>query len=178
MAIAAASPNVYWFITRGSGVVTLILLTLTVALGVANVQRLPELARAALRDHRRAPKHIPAGGRVPRGPHHHGRARWLRADPARRRGRSVRCRLPPVLARARRDLARPDRRGDRHQPAAPTHRLPSLAGDALARLCELAGGAVAQPGNRQRRRHDVDARRHRRLRGDRRGIAAHPAVTA
>ena len=40
MAIAAASPNVYWFITRGSGLVTLILLTLTVALGVANVQRL------------------------------------------------------------------------------------------------------------------------------------------
>lgn len=38
--IAAASPSVYWFITRGSGVVTLILLTLSVALGVANVQRL------------------------------------------------------------------------------------------------------------------------------------------
>ena len=40
MAIAAASPNVYWFITRGSGLVTLILLTLSVALGVANVKRL------------------------------------------------------------------------------------------------------------------------------------------
>jgi sulfoxide reductase heme-binding subunit YedZ len=40
MAIAAASPNAYWFITRGSGLVTLILLTLSVALGVANVQRL------------------------------------------------------------------------------------------------------------------------------------------
>lgn len=38
--IGAASPSAYWFITRGSGVVTLILLTLTVALGVANVQRL------------------------------------------------------------------------------------------------------------------------------------------
>jgi sulfoxide reductase heme-binding subunit YedZ len=38
--IAAASPSAYWFVTRGSGVVTLILLTLTVALGVANVQRL------------------------------------------------------------------------------------------------------------------------------------------
>jgi sulfoxide reductase heme-binding subunit YedZ len=38
--IAAASPSAYWFLTRGSGVVTLILLTLTVALGVANVQRL------------------------------------------------------------------------------------------------------------------------------------------
>ena len=40
MAIAAASPSVYWFITRGSGLVTLILLTLSVALGVANVKRL------------------------------------------------------------------------------------------------------------------------------------------
>jgi sulfoxide reductase heme-binding subunit YedZ len=38
--IAAASPSAYWFITRGSGMVTLILLTLTVALGVASVQRL------------------------------------------------------------------------------------------------------------------------------------------
>jgi sulfoxide reductase heme-binding subunit YedZ len=40
MAIAASSPSVYWFITRGSGLVTLILLTLTLALGVFNVQRL------------------------------------------------------------------------------------------------------------------------------------------
>src|SRR5437899_218390 len=40
MAIAAASPSVYWFITRGSGLVALILLTLSVALGVANVKRL------------------------------------------------------------------------------------------------------------------------------------------
>ena len=40
MAIAASSPSVYWFITRGSGLVTLILLTLTLALGVVNVQRL------------------------------------------------------------------------------------------------------------------------------------------
>lgn len=38
--IAAATPSAYWFLTRGSGVVTLILLTLTVALGVANVHRL------------------------------------------------------------------------------------------------------------------------------------------
>jgi methionine sulfoxide reductase heme-binding subunit len=38
--IAAASPNTLWFLARGSGLVTLILLTLSVALGVANVQRL------------------------------------------------------------------------------------------------------------------------------------------
>ena len=41
MAIAAAaSGNAYWFITRGSAVVALILLTLTVALGVASVKRI------------------------------------------------------------------------------------------------------------------------------------------
>ena len=44
MAIAASSPSVYWFITRGSGLVTLILLTLTLALGVSNVQRLQSAA--------------------------------------------------------------------------------------------------------------------------------------
>lgn len=38
--IAATSPSAYWFLTRGSGVVALILLTLSVALGIANVQRL------------------------------------------------------------------------------------------------------------------------------------------
>src|ERR1700761_1649039 len=37
---AAASGNAYWFLTRGSAVVALILLTLTVALGVASVQRI------------------------------------------------------------------------------------------------------------------------------------------
>ena len=40
MAITAASTNLYWFINRGSAVVTLILLTLTVALGVASVRRI------------------------------------------------------------------------------------------------------------------------------------------
>src|SRR5215831_5418629 len=38
--IASASPSVLWYITRGSGLVTLILLTISVALGVANVKRL------------------------------------------------------------------------------------------------------------------------------------------
>jgi sulfoxide reductase heme-binding subunit YedZ len=40
MAITAASGSAYWFITRGSAVVALILLTLTVALGVASVKRI------------------------------------------------------------------------------------------------------------------------------------------
>ncbi|MGZ4267565.1 MAG: ferric reductase-like transmembrane domain-containing protein [Solirubrobacteraceae bacterium] len=38
--VAAAGPSAYWYLTRGTGTVALILLTLTVALGVANVRRL------------------------------------------------------------------------------------------------------------------------------------------
>jgi methionine sulfoxide reductase heme-binding subunit len=37
--IAAATPSAFWFLTRGTGAVTLVLLTITVALGVANVRR-------------------------------------------------------------------------------------------------------------------------------------------
>src|SRR5450631_2313025 len=36
---AAASPSAMWYLTRGTGVVALVLLTLSVALGVANVRR-------------------------------------------------------------------------------------------------------------------------------------------
>lgn len=39
-AAISSSPRVLWYLTRGTGVVTLVLLTLTVALGVANRQRL------------------------------------------------------------------------------------------------------------------------------------------
>jgi Ferric reductase like transmembrane component len=36
---AAAGPSAYWYLTRGTGIVALVLLTLSVALGVANVHR-------------------------------------------------------------------------------------------------------------------------------------------
>jgi hypothetical protein len=38
-AIAAIGPSAYWYLTRGTGTVALILLTLSLALGVANVRR-------------------------------------------------------------------------------------------------------------------------------------------
>ncbi len=38
--LAAAGPSAYWYLTRGTGTVALILLTLSVALGVANSRRL------------------------------------------------------------------------------------------------------------------------------------------
>lgn len=39
-AVAAVTPSAFWFLTRGTGAVSLVLLTLTVALGIANVRRL------------------------------------------------------------------------------------------------------------------------------------------
>jgi predicted ferric reductase len=38
-ALAAAGPSAYWYLTRGSGVVSMLLLTLALALGVLDVQR-------------------------------------------------------------------------------------------------------------------------------------------
>ena len=40
MLVLAASPSTYWFITRATGAISLILLTTSVALGVANIRRL------------------------------------------------------------------------------------------------------------------------------------------
>src|SRR5438309_1102165 len=40
VARAAAGPSAYWYLTRGTGTIALVLLTLSVALGVANVRRL------------------------------------------------------------------------------------------------------------------------------------------
>ena len=40
IAFAAAGPSAYWYLTRGTGIVALILLTVSVALGVANIRRL------------------------------------------------------------------------------------------------------------------------------------------
>ena len=39
LTVAAAGPSAYWYLTRGTGIVALVLLTLSVALGVANVRR-------------------------------------------------------------------------------------------------------------------------------------------
>ena len=39
-ALATAGPSAFWYLTRGTGTISLILLTLGVALGVANVRRL------------------------------------------------------------------------------------------------------------------------------------------
>ena len=47
MTVAAVTPSAYWFITRGTGAIALVLLTLSVALGIADVRRvrLPNVPR-------------------------------------------------------------------------------------------------------------------------------------
>lgn len=42
LAAATSSPRVWWYLTRGTGAVALILLTISVALGVANLRRMGE----------------------------------------------------------------------------------------------------------------------------------------
>lgn len=37
--IAATSPSAFWFLTRGTGAISLVLLTLAISLGIANVRR-------------------------------------------------------------------------------------------------------------------------------------------
>ena len=78
--LAGAAPSAYWYLTRSTGAVALILLTAAIALGVADVRRLELAALAALHDRRRAPQRVAAGDGVPRGAHPHLRARQLRAD--------------------------------------------------------------------------------------------------
>ena len=48
--IAAIGPSSYWYLTRGTGTIALVLLTLSVALGIANVRRLhsPNVPRFVL----------------------------------------------------------------------------------------------------------------------------------
>jgi sulfoxide reductase heme-binding subunit YedZ len=50
IALATAGPTAYWYLTRGTGTVALVLLTLSVALGVANVRRVrtPSVPRFVL----------------------------------------------------------------------------------------------------------------------------------
>ena len=104
----------------------------------------------------------PARARLHRDPRDHDGRRRLRADlPAQRRA-SVHVCLSTRLARARRRRARPPARPDRHEPAAPPHRLPPLARAALARLCVVADRAHARPRHGHGRASRLDAGRHRR----------------
>ena len=152
-----------WYLGRGTGVVSLVLLTLVVALGIATrsgrpLLGLPRFAVTAV--HRSAE---PARRRVPL-------VHVVTCSST--RTRSSTCspsssRSPPAPSRSGRPGragARPRPRAGGDQPAARPDRAAGLARGALAGLRGLAGGAAARPRLRHRRRHRLDARDHRGVR--------------
>ncbi len=158
------SSHALWFATRGSGVVSLLLLTAIVVLGVAGATRWRST---------RWPRFVVAGLHrnltllalvVHRAARAHDRARRLRADLDRQRDPSVHVAVPADLARSRRGRVRPPARADGHEPAARADRLRALARAALARVRVVADRARARARHRHRRARRVDAGRHRRLR--------------
>ena len=144
------SSTALWYASRATGIVSLVLLTAVVVLGIlVNRQgRLPGLPRFAVTGlHRNlsllavgfVAVHVADGHRRPVRHHRPGRG----SDPAR-------LAVQASVDRARRGVPGLDDRPDRDQPGAGQDRPPDLAGGALAGLCVLAGGARAQ--HRQQRR--------------------------
>ena len=124
---AVSSGSALWYLTRGSGVVALLLLTATTLLGVLTAgrwrsERWPRFAVAALHRNltlRRA--------RLHRHPRRDDDRRRLRADRRQGRLRPVRLAVPADLARARRAHPRPPARDRDLERAPQAHRLPRLA---------------------------------------------------
>ncbi len=153
IAAPASGPSAYWYLTRGTGVVALLLLTAGVA------ARRPHARPAGAAP--RWPRFVVSGlhrnvtllalvlrrrARLDDGP------RRLHAHRAPRRRRPVRLALPPGLARARRRRVRPAARTDRDQPPARAARPARVEARPLARLRVVAGRA------RARVRHGSDAK--------------------
>ena len=166
---ATLGPSAYWYLTRGSGAVALVLLTLSVVLGDRRVAARLVRSLAAVRGRYCPPRRLAAGDRRARDPHHHQRARRVRADLAGRGRDPVRHRLPAAVARLRGAGVRPPAGARDHEPAQAPARVPDLARGALARVRELADRGPARPRDRQRHEGLVDAAADGRLRGGRDG---------
>ncbi len=164
------SSHALWFATRGTGVVSLILLTAIVVLGVAGATRWrstrwPRFVVAGL--HRNLTLlalvfialHVittVADGYAP--------------ISLPERGHPLHIAVPAGVARSRRGRVRPPARADDHEPAARPDRLCALAGPALARVRLVADRA------RARARHRHGCARH--LDADRRPSPASPASSS
>ena len=69
---AITQSTALWYASRATGVVSLLLLTLVVVLGIAGEPAGPPAGAARVRGHRPAPERFPAVGAVHRGPRGHG----------------------------------------------------------------------------------------------------------
>ncbi len=157
-----------WYLSRGSGVVTLLLLTTLAGPRHPHVDAVVGRVHPPVRHRRPPPQRVAAEPRVPRHPRGERGHRRLRADRLARRLHPVRLALPTDLAGARGGGHRPAARG-RHQqrPAAP-HLVPHLAPHPPVRVPVLAHRRGARPRQRHRRRQALAARG---ARGQRRDVA-------
>ena len=158
MTLLASSGSAYWFLTRGSGVVTLVLLTASVCLGVLTSvrwrsTRLPRFLVSGL--HRNVTLlavvflaiHVVTTLLDAYAPIHLQDA-FIPFVSA----------VPADLARPRRPLVRLDRGSRGDEPLAGQARLRNLADDALACLRVMAARARPLAGHGQRRAHELARR--------------------
>ena len=126
MVLAVSSPSPLWFMTRGTGAIALVLLTLTVALGVANVRRTRIGETPRFVDRGGPSKRVAARGRFVAV---HIVTTLLDAFAPITLIDAVIpfARLPAAVARARRLRVRPADRDRAHEPRAPAARSPRLA---------------------------------------------------
>src|SRR6266567_107598 len=129
----------------------------------------PAARPAEVRGDRYPPEPVPAVGGVHRRARADGGARHIRQHPAGRRDRPVRLGLRAAVAGPGRDLAGPDARDDRDQPAPRPDEPPAVAGHSPARLPELADRVRAQHRLEQGPAAGLDARYGDRLRAYHRG---------
>ena len=135
--LAATNSHALWYLTRATGLVSLLLLTGTVVLGIIGVQRWssrhwPRFVTAGLQEP------LPTRPDLLDGPCRDRCHRQLRHDHLAERVRALHRHLPAGVARSRRGRRRPAGRLDHYQPGPAIHRLPGLAGRALGRLRVLA----------------------------------------
>ena len=163
-ALATVGGRADWYLTRATGVVCLVLLTLVVVLGVLDVRRftpsgMPRFVVGSLHREHRAP-----GDRVPRPARPRVGARRYASISLADAVIPFHGTYRPILARARRRRLGPARGHRPHEPAAAQGRPPRLARGALARLRLLARGPAARPRHGQRREKPLAAGHRRRVR--------------
>ena len=147
-ATLATNSKALWYMTRGFGLVALLLLTMTMVLGLTQAVRFarpgwPRFVVSAL--HKNASLLAVAALAV------HivtAVARQLRPDPHRGRVHPVRVQVPAVLAGTGGGRGRLVDRPGGHQSGPRAARPSGLAGRALGRLRLLAGCGAARPGDR------------------------------
>ena len=148
--LAIANARTLWYVTRGSGVVALLLLTASVLLGIVSALRAGSERWPRFAVDRRPPQPDAALDRLRRSARRHDGRRRLRADRSQGRGGAVRVALPPALARARHGRLRPAARTGRDEPVAGSGPAQALACCPLARIRGVARRVPAFVRHRQR----------------------------